>query len=62
MRWTRIVTQGSSLEVNSKTLRRLQILIWRDPEGDAQLAAMSHQGRICPLIRLWRQRFDRSQI
>ena len=43
-----------------KALRQLQILNWQDPQIDEILKALSHEGKICPVIQAWREKVPAS--
>jgi hypothetical protein len=60
---TRVVSQDewSDVSLNRKALRTLQVLFWRDSGTDDGLKALSHEGKICPVILQWRRLLDFSK-
>lgn len=57
---TRVVSQDKWNDVltDPKTLMRLRVLFWRDPAIEEALKAMSHEGKICPVILACRKILD----
>lgn len=49
---TRIVSQDeySHLQVTTALLKKLQVLVWQDPNTNDILKAFSHEGKVCPVI------------
>jgi hypothetical protein len=60
---TRVVSQDewSDVLLTRKALRTLQILIWRDSGTEDGLKALSHEGKVCPVILQWRGLLDFSK-
>lgn len=60
MSFVRIVSTDplAGLSVSAETLQKIKILIWRDPATDEILKSLSHEGKICPVIQLWRERLE----
>lgn len=57
---TRIVSQDewTNMTLSSEILRKLKILLWKDPGTEELLKALSHENKICPLVTLWRQMIE----
>lgn len=60
---TRVVSndEWSDVLLTQKALRTLQVLLWRDAGTDEVLKALSHEGKICPVIMQWRKLLDFSK-
>lgn len=57
---TRVVSQDewNAVLTNPKALLKLRVLFWRDPMIEEALKAMSHEGKICPVILACRKILD----
>lgn len=60
---TRVVSndEWSNVLLTQRALRTLQVLLWRDSGTDETLKALSHEGKICPVILQWRKILDFSK-
>ncbi|HEX7675479.1 MAG TPA: hypothetical protein VF412_14985 [Bdellovibrio sp.] len=61
MTLTRIVSQDewSQLTVTTQMLKKIQVVLWQDPGTNEILKAFSHEGKVCPVIDIWRKMFLR---